>query len=191
MEYRTYTASFKSILRKDVNPQISEAFLRKVNAALYNVSDHLMDIQLVVFTLMLFMKSSQFVVAQSGDVEYNNCQGFSIESILPSDFRMKSDTNFSAPPLPSDAVKSESFCKTLKQLFQSQHIDYLHVTLFGKKGSKSTNPIFHALTENNHPLILSFYQETSLPANKLMQAQETSVGTAAVLHQRTKLYDIY
>jgi hypothetical protein len=76
MEYYTCTVSFKNILRRDVNPIIAKTFLPKVNAVLYNVSDCTTNIQLVAFTLMLSIKSSQFMVARNGDVKYTQVPRF-------------------------------------------------------------------------------------------------------------------
>ncbi|KAK4509749.1 multicatalytic endopeptidase [Mucor velutinosus] len=66
--YRTCTVSFKSLLREGVPFDLVESFLQKLNTALHDVSDYVMDLQLVVYTLMLSMKSSQ-LVAHSGNIQ--------------------------------------------------------------------------------------------------------------------------
>ncbi|KAF1807365.1 hypothetical protein FB192DRAFT_1454333, partial [Mucor lusitanicus] len=111
-DYRTCTVSFKSLLRTDVPPNLVESFLQKLNAAMYDVSDYIMGMQLVVFTLMVSMKSLQ-LVSRGGDggVQMKKARGFQIHDILPADYEMKIDAATSAPPpLPSSALKSATFC---------------------------------------------------------------------------------
>ncbi|KAK4509883.1 uncharacterized protein ATC70_007187 [Mucor velutinosus] len=96
--YRTYTVSFKSLLREGVPSDLVESFLQKLNNALHDVSDYVMDLQLMIYTLMLSMKSSQ-LVAHSGNIQLKKARGFQIQGILPAGYNMKTNVITSAPPL--------------------------------------------------------------------------------------------
>ncbi|KAK4511190.1 uncharacterized protein ATC70_012404 [Mucor velutinosus] len=167
VEYRTCTVSFKSLLRKDVPYDLVESFLQKLNTALHDVSDYVIDLQLVVYTLMLSMMSSQ-LVAHSGNIQLKKARGFQIQGILPAGYNMKTDVITSAPPLPSNDLKFTAFCNGVKDLFQSRHIDCLHTALFGQRGTKISHPTFAALSSANEPILDAIARDTPQPANELM-----------------------
>ncbi|KAK4521627.1 uncharacterized protein ATC70_004157 [Mucor velutinosus] len=167
VEYRTCTVSFKSLLRKGVPSDLVESFLPKLNTALHDVSDYVMDLQLVVYTLMLSMKYLQ-LVACSGDIQLKKAHGFQIQDILPAGYNMKTDVTTSAPPLSSNALKFTAFCSGVKGLFQSRHIDYLHIALFGQRGTKISHTAFAALSSANSPILDAIVRDTPQPANELM-----------------------
>ncbi|KAK4517351.1 uncharacterized protein ATC70_000686 [Mucor velutinosus] len=116
----------------DVPSDLVESFLQKLNTALHDVSDYVMDLQLVVYTLMLSMKSSQ-LVTRSGNIQLKKAHGFQTQDILPAGYNMKTNVTTFAPPFPSNALKSTAFCNGVKDFFQSRHIDYLHTALFGQE----------------------------------------------------------
>ncbi|CEP17646.1 hypothetical protein [Parasitella parasitica] len=168
-EYRACTVSFKSLLRKDVRPDIAQSFLRAVNSAIHDVTDYIMDFQFIVFVSMLSIISSQIVVADTIAVEYNSCEGFQIQRILLSWFPSKSDTTVSAMPFSSSAFEFASFCNYLKELFQGKHINYIHTLLFGQRKSKIDHPLFRVLNASNEHSVSSITQKAPKPANELMQ----------------------
>ncbi|KAK4510172.1 Up in starvation [Mucor velutinosus] len=113
------------------------------------------------------MKSSQ-LLACSGNIQLKKARGFQIQGILPAGYNMKTDVTTSAPPLPSNALKSTAFCNGVKDLFQSRHIDYLHTALFGQRGTKISHPTFAALSSANAPILGAIVRDTPQPANELM-----------------------
>ncbi|OAD01350.1 hypothetical protein MUCCIDRAFT_112793 [Mucor lusitanicus CBS 277.49] len=148
-DYRTCTVSFKSLLRTDVPPNLVESFLQKLNAAMYDVSDYIMGMQLVVFTLMVSMKSLQ-LVSRGGDggVQMKKARGFQIHDILPADYEMKIDAATSAPPpLPSSALKSATFCN----------------------GAKTSHSTFDALSSANVTVLETISRDTPRHSSELMK----------------------
>ncbi|KAK4521529.1 uncharacterized protein ATC70_012145 [Mucor velutinosus] len=98
------------------------------------------------------MMSSQ-LVACSGNIQLKKARGFQIQGILPAGYNMKTDVTISAPPVPSNALKSTAFCNGVKDLFQSRHIDYLNTALFGQRGTKISHPTFAALSSATAPIL--------------------------------------
>jgi hypothetical protein len=168
-EYRTCKVSFNSIVRKNLNQDIRDDFLRRVNDALYQTSDFIMDFQLVVFTLILSMKSSEFTIGQNNEVEFNNCQGFQLDKVFPSGFQMQSDIKYSASSLSENVLRSESFCKDFGLIFREQHIQSLYTSIYGDRRPPAViHPVFNVLAQSSHALTSLIVENTAVPARELM-----------------------
>lgn len=105
-----------------------------------------MNFHLVVFTLILSIKPSEFAIGQNSEIEFNKCQGFQLEKIFPSGLQLQSDTKYSAPSLSANVLRLESFCKNFDLLFRERHTHSLYTSHYGgRRLPAATHPVYNTL----------------------------------------------
>ena len=143
-KYAVCTVRLNSILRQDLGKEIMEIFKNKMNALIPNLSDFIIDFQYIVLLTMTLFRNHA-VVLENDQTNLQARQGFEIKSILPDDFTMQANIQYSSIPLPQDSAFLDL---QVGNLFTSEHLSLLLSSFFGAQGIRS-------LSKEKCPVILT------------------------------------
>lgn len=128
-----------------------------------------MDFQLVVFTLILSIKLSEFAIGQNSEIEFNKYQGFQLDKVFPSGFQMQPDIQYSTLSLSTSVLCSEPFCKNFGLLFKEKHIQSLHTSIYDdRRSTAASHPVSNVLAQSNYALTSLIVEITAVSARELM-----------------------
>jgi hypothetical protein len=112
-----------------------------------------------------------------GDISLKETKGELIRNVLPSSFTLGNSSECLPPHLSADCIQSEGFEKRYKNLFTQSHLQLIHSTYFGPRGSKPE-------TLNKNPVIKDFVDamppdtnERSIIDNYLIQKAQSQYAT--------------
>ncbi|CEP14877.1 hypothetical protein [Parasitella parasitica] len=134
--YRPCSASFTSIIRKDLSKNVRLAFVDTINKTVESASDYIADFSKQIMKILLLFKHNQFTI-ENGKIQFVPREVQSLASLLPANYL---DKDVLVPkPLDRQFLQNDDFKEEFDALFHEAHFDQIHSTYFGSKGiSKST-----------------------------------------------------
>jgi hypothetical protein len=139
------------ILRKGLGDGLDSLLQNKFNDGLKNSSDHMLEFQYLIYSMMLAMKKVKFVKCENGHINIESSNGFRVVDILPSGFQSQENIEYSTNAIPNDVQTSATMCQELNDLFEFSHLRRIDTVFFGtREGVEKSR-----LVEGLNALVLS------------------------------------
>jgi hypothetical protein len=165
-ETRTVTTTLSAILHNDLSPPMRKTILEKLDDYLNRISDFTSDYSLVIHSLMLSLRGMEFVKSNTG-VTIQSSQRFKVGDLFPAQFYTSVPNHYTAAPIPPELLSSQQFHQELKELFQDQHLGFIHSTFFGRRGAKKETIDKHPIQNLMNINILPYLSHLTHSHNEL------------------------
>jgi hypothetical protein len=172
-ETRTITTTLSAILHNDLSHPMRKTVLEKLDDYLRRISDFISDYSLVIRSLMLSLGGMEFVQSNTG-VTIQSCQRFKVGDLFPAQFYTSVPNHYTAAPIPPELLSSQQFHQELKELFQDQHLGFVHSTFFGRRGAKKETTDKHPIQNLMHINILPYLSHLTHSHNELPSVLKTN-----------------
>lgn len=144
---RTCTVSINTILNDNIDDMTKSIFINKIAKSLRDVSEFTHQFQYVIYSMMLIIKNSNFVVNER-KILLQSTQGFKTKDIFPPGFTTRAEIPHSSAPLSNEVLRDSTFKKDLDSLFTEQHLKFVMSTLFSSRGARAETTRQHPVQES-------------------------------------------
>ncbi|CEG75073.1 hypothetical protein RMATCC62417_10179 [Rhizopus microsporus] len=147
-QFRTFTASFDKLIRKDIPLNIKEVILKKFSFSMSGSTDFVVCFSTLVRMLLIQLKNSRFVLEDNDSIVLCQAPGFSLASIIPQS-AIETELTYTIASLDERLIESNRFDADFSKLFIDQHFEILFSQFFGVRGPMKNNfeahPVQNAL----------------------------------------------
>ncbi|KAI9486851.1 MAG: hypothetical protein EXX96DRAFT_457321, partial [Benjaminiella poitrasii] len=140
---RTFSSSFFPLLRLDLPYDIKATFIDILKQATLLSSNYIAAYSVQLYKIVLLLKNYSSIHQEGGLITMQQSICTDIQQILSENFPLQCNIVYLPPPIVTRYVTDAALPKEYDKLFNNLHLQFIHSTYFGPRGSTEASRSKH------------------------------------------------